>query len=254
MEMPPLRPFVFLLTLLGVFAILVSTVPANFFVAEQEFRQAQIEEYFEAIDLQQYAETWLYCMNETGGKMLFGVLYQVDIDIGNRNFDLYYSKANYTVSTHPYVYVKHFYTTWWIFTDSHYMDFYNNKGILRSGDYLPSHLVPQEYLESDYPEQMPYSLKCSHFEADIYFGYNETTYSTLQDAWNHHGLHVLVGIDWDDMQTGLNAWNLITMMFWFQLPQIHPVLNFILGLALWTSTAYVIACIVIAFIKSLPFT
>ena len=58
MEMPPLRTFLFLITFLGVFGILVGTMPSGFVEASEEYREQEIPtEEFRVRDLEAYAST-----------------------------------------------------------------------------------------------------------------------------------------------------------------------------------------------------
>ena len=68
------------------------------------------------------------------------------------------------------------------------------------------------------------------------------------------GLFYDNGIEFDQMATGLNAWDLISMVLFFKMPNVHPVLNYIIGVPIWISITWLAASIIIAFLKSLPFT
>ena len=97
MEMPPLRTFLFLITFLAVFGMLVMTIPSGFLVVTDEYREQSIPtEEFKVKDLEAYAETLIITMNETGGKEAPLFKYGVSIDIGGHDCELLYTQANKT--------------------------------------------------------------------------------------------------------------------------------------------------------------
>jgi len=251
METPPLRTFLFVVTFLAIFGLLVMTIPTGFMAETDQYRQDEIQDYFEAIDLEAYAETWDYRMNETGGKLVYGYLYVVDVDIGGHDCDFEYTKANYS---NPYIQMRHFYAVWWIFTDCCYMKWIDANGFDRTTKVGVTNRLMLADLEACYQDAQPFTVKCKHFQQNVFFAYNETTYSSVEEAWNHHGLYVLIGIEFDELATGLNAWDLIGMILFFQMPNVHPILNYIIAIPIWISVAWLAFAFIIAVIKSLPFT
>ena len=149
METPPLRTFLFLITFLAVFGMLVMTIPSGFLVVTDEYREQEIPtEEFQVKDLEAYASTLLITMNETGGKdyVLLGFdtdMYYVDVDIGGHACAFIYTKANQTPLN---IFFYHSYTVWWIFPTWHRLEWKNRISISR-GDYLTA-----SELESDYAE------------------------------------------------------------------------------------------------------
>jgi len=250
MEVPPLRSFLIVITFLGTFTLLVASMPIELIVSPSERREYEVEEYFEAIDLQSFAEIFQYCMNETGGTS-YPLLYAKSVDIGGRDLTLYYKKAN---QSDLYLYLVHKWTEWIIIPCLHYQIWINSEGVTRSAGAQKQNRIYDYTINQDYSDSLPYTAKCSHFQVTVYFGYNETTYSSVTEAWNHHALYILIGIDFAEMATGMNAWNLIAMLLFFQMPDIHPVLNMILALPIWVCIAWLAVAFIIAFIKSLPFT
>jgi len=243
LETPPLKTFLFLITFLSVFGLLIGTIPAGFFPVGDEYREQQVSDYFEAIDLQYFAETWEYTLNATGGTDAGAGWYFIDIDIGNRDFDLWYKKAG---NPPLKLYFVHRYT-WLIFPVSHKMRWINYQGVNR-GDELE--VTEMELDTSD----LRYTTECSHFNVKTFFAYNETAYSNVTDAWNGSELNMLVAIDFDQQQTGMNAWNLIAMILFFQMPDVHPLLNAFIAIPIWVCIAWLTFAFIIAVVKSLPFT
>jgi hypothetical protein len=253
METPPLKPFLFVITFLAIFGLLVALIPSEFLVASEEYREQNIptEDYFEAMDLEAYAETLLYYMNETGGKMVQGYLYVVKMDIGGHDCSYEYTKANYS---NPYIQLRHYYAVWWLFTDCCYMKWTDANGVDRTTKVGITNRLTLADLEASYEDAQPLTAKCKHFQVDVFFDYNETAYSSVEDAWNHHGLMFLLGVEFDQMSTGLNAWNLIGMILFFKMPSIPPPFSYIIGVPIWVCIAWLAFAFIIAVIKALPFT
>jgi hypothetical protein len=246
METPPLSPFVFVITFLAVFGLLVGLMPSEFLVATEEYREQDIPtEEFRVKDLEAYAETLMIPMNETGGKEAPLFKYGVTIDIGGHDCELLYTQANKTPLE---IIFYHKYTVWWFVPWSHKLKWKNNIGLDR-GD-----LLSVSELESDYADNLPYDLSCSHLSLDVSFNYNETTYSSVEDAWNHHGLSFFVGIEFDQIATGLNAWDMIGMILFFKCPALPFPLGYIIGVPIWVCIAWLSFAFIIAVIKSLPLT
>jgi len=190
METPPLRTFVFLITFLGIFGLIVGTIPYQFFVASEEYREQNIPtDEFSIITLEAYAETMTFYMNETGGILVQGYLYAVKMKIGGHSCEYDYTKANYS---NPYIQLRHFYKYWWIFTDCCYMEWKDANGVDRTTKVGVTNRLVVADLEASYEDAQPLNAKCKHFRVDIFFVYNETLYSSVEDAWNHHGLKVFV--------------------------------------------------------------
>lgn len=243
METPPLKTFLLLISFLGFFAILIGTIPSGFMVTTEEYREQTVPDYFEAIDLQFFAETWSYTLNATGGTEGGAGWYFIDIDIGNRDFDMWYKKANQTPLQ---LYFVHRYT-WIIFPVSHKMQWLNYQGATRGTE------LEGTELDSDVSNPS-YTAKCDHFHVKVFFAYNDTLYSVPTEAWNNNNLHMLVGIDFDQQETGMNAWNLIGMILFFQMPNVHPILNMLIAIPVWVCIAWLTFAFIIAVVKSLPFT
>jgi len=246
METPPLRTFLFVITLLAVFGLLVATIPYEFFVAGEEYESYELPEgKFSTKDLEAYASTWTCGLNETGGSAGTGYMYSVTVKLGGHTFKFAYTKAN---STPLQIIFTHETVEWWFFKLLHRMDWKNTMAETR-GD-----ILSVAELEEDYEDYMPYSLTCKHTHLDGSFLYDEETYDNVTDAWNHHGLEFFIGIEFDALATGLNAWDVLGMILFFELPNIHPVFNYIIKIPLWVAIAWLAFSFIIAVVKSLPFT
>lgn len=259
-----LSPLIVAVTFLGAFLILAVMIPPEFIAAGEyeDYRQVTVPDYFEAIDVQSFAETWVYTMNETEGYSLWESsllrIYKVpEVPPNNGLFgghwiDLFYREANYS---DKFICIEHLWTDWG-FPRVHHMNWLDAQGVTVTDifptQYYDFYGISVETIESDIENgAASYTVKCDHFQMQVFIGYNTTLYETVEDAWDHHGLNMLWGIDFDQTNTRMNVWNLIAMILFFQMPNIHWAINALIALPLWTCIAY----LTFVFIsKLIPFT
>jgi len=231
-DISELRGLVIIGSFLACFALIASLIPPQLFPSYVEGRQIEVPDYFEAIDLQSFANTSIYILNETGGAPAFEDLYYVDIGIGGHDLNLYYRIANSTYEM--LLYIRHAFAEWWGWVYYHDLTWINGEGISRSDRLQASEL------NSDFAnERATYKVECNHLFIRVYFGYNETLYSSPEEAWNYGALNMLVGINFDQTSTGYNAWSLIAMLLFFQMPDVHWIINAIISVPIWIAVAYI---------------
>lgn len=252
-----LSPLIVAVTFLGSFLILAIMIPPELIAASEYegYRQVSVPDYFEAIDVQSFAETWVYTMNETGGET-YGELYFIgaidggdgDDLFGGHWLNLFYTRGNYSGK---FITFRHLWTDWAIFLRWHPMQWLS-EGRDRTEQIGEFSGITIENIEADIDNGVvEYTVKCSHFSMRGFIGYNTTIYSSVEDAWDHHGLSLMLGVDWDQTDTRMNVWNLIAMILFFQMPDIHWSVNALIALPLWASFAYLIFVFVS---KLIPFT
>jgi len=156
-----------------------------------------------------------------------------------------YTKANQTPLE---IIFTHETTEWWFFKILHRMNWINKEGLNRED------ILSISELEQDYDNYLPYKLECSHTHLDASFYYDPETYDNVTHAWNSKALDFFIGIEMDALATGMNAWDLIAMVLFFELPNVHPMFNYMIKVPIWTAIVWLAFAIVITIIKSLPFT
>jgi len=80
-------------------------------------------------------------------------------------------------------------------------------------------------------------------------GWNTTLYSDPSDAWDNDVLYLVHGFGFEDTAV-INVTSLLIGLLFFQLPDVPFLINLILGTFIWASAIYIIWFI---FIKSTPF-
>lgn len=242
-----LRPLIVIVSFLGLFALFIAMIPTEFYAGSYEGRELEVPDYFESSEMQYFADTWNWQMNETGGYSLLE-MYHIDVDhnddglIGNHQIQMVYSEAN---RTHHNIEFVHVYYQWVIFPADHNMIF-KYKGSDRGT------VLTDTDLDADMGSdgEATYQISCDHLAFYTSLGYNTTIYNNATHAWDHHGIYVFAGIDFDQVNTGLNAWNIIGMILFFQMPDVHPAINAIIAVPLWIAIAYLAYVLIL---KAIPF-
>ena len=207
---------------LGVFFILASTMPSGFYTSEYEYQTYNIPESFEALDIQDYAET------ENGS---ITTSYSHEYSMGGWNFKWWCSYGN------DFLKHKRFEKWWFIYTYSEYMTWYTDTGIKKGISLTASDV--DTYWDTE-TNTTKFYLKDPAVSIPCWFSYNTTEYSNASDAWSDNALEWLTAIDFDAIKTTYSAWGLIGMLLFFQLPDIHPMLNMIIALPCWICIVYLV--------------
>jgi len=231
-DISELRTIITLGTFLGVLIFLIACIPPAFLIPDYEGKTIETPEYFEAIEITKYASTWNYTFDGSDITKENPSAYIKRKEIGGHTFYFYYAKPNKTIN--GIFWVGHI-TYWWIFeTGHHRMDIWN------SGVYKGTSLDRTE-LDDDYTERddLTYTFQCQHTQLDIFFAFNETTYSTPSEAFDGQELKMLIGIEWSQIDTSVSAWDIIGMVLFFQLPTVHWAINALIAIPIWLGMAYV---------------
>lgn len=195
-----------------------------------------MEEVFEAIDIYSFAETNIDGypqMNMTGGWTwgLDSSIYGVGVDIGNWDIDFYYRKPG---TSDYYCWFRHIWYEWWILPADHNLEWFNRAGVSRGTVLSVSDMED----DSEGASEVSYRAVCDHTTYHTSFAYDEEVYSDFETAWHNGDLYIFVGVNFDDQNTAYNAWHLISMLLFFQLPNVHPVVNAILAIPIWIGIIY----------------
>ena len=236
-DISELRGLLVTISFLGILVLLLALIPFQFYVSG-EHREVNVPDVFEAIDIYYYAETKSFYMNETGGKE-FGNEYIVEIDLGNWDIDFHYALANASRLSCSLLHKRY---EWIIIPAFHHLTWYNTQGMKRGQDFpyeSGTHLYVEDIEEDGSGGEAHYNAKCSHTQYKVIFAYNSTLYSSFEEAWDYHGLAVFFGVEFDQVNTSYNAWNIVSMLLFFQLPTIHPLINAIIAIPLWICIAYI---------------
>lgn len=229
-DISELRGIVTIGSFLAILVLLISWVPSAFLIPNYEGRTIQAPDYFEAIELEKYAITWNYTLDGTDA-VLFDEWYRYrKDDIGGQDIAIFYVQANSSDTDMFQIYHIEY---WWIFeTGKHLMEIWNDDK--SRGDMLSKAEINQDYANDD----LSYTFSCEHFQFDLFFGFDVDTYSDPVDALDHNDLRIMIGVEWDQVSTSLSAWDIIGMLLFFQLPNVHWMVNALIAIPIWLAVAY----------------
>jgi len=97
-----------------------------------------------------------------------------------------------------------------------------------------------------------FKLKCNHFHFHFLLYYQTENYTKFSEAFNNNDFWMVLGITFDQVASTLSSWDLVSAILFFQAPQIHPLLNFIIALPIWISIAFLIYEFIRRLIPFLP--
>lgn len=240
-----LKGLITVVTFLGVFAILVSMMylPSQSYKSQKR-KEINVPEYFEAVDVQFFAETYNFTIEHVpfGGSLRF----ETEFEIGGWN--IYFSSliqnlgegTNFISSAH--------FNKWWIFKWSyHWFKFYGEDGV-DLGYGLAFEKIDGYCTENQ--SLLRFSLQSDQTQIVMYLGWNQTKYGKPSNALHDNAMTCLYCISFDKVNTSLNVWNLIAMLMFFQMPNIHPIINVIIAIPIWVTIIYLITVIIL---KIIPF-
>lgn len=226
--------FVFLVSLLGVFAILANSIPPEFAPPQDRKETTTRGEWFpgEDVGYLNYTDS----ANLTKGGLFFLHLGDVNVDVQWR------------------VYPAHkvgiwFFHTWQV---AWWWEWHEFDNMPITAVELEAHQT-EEFADRSY---MVMTCPCQKTYY-VYFIYNSTAYSSWSEAYDDGYLECYAGMGWKDAIEKQNAWSLIWSILIFQAPEVFGtgpaaiILNALVAIPLWASFAITGAIIILWFIPLL---
>ena len=241
-DISELRGLIVIVTFIGVFVLLLAFMPSELYTAGGMRSVPTPEQLFETIEVYSFAETKTIQMNETGGEEWWvdNNVYIMDIDIGNWDIDFYYKDAN---ESNLNCRLIHIHYDWIIWPADHILRWYDRFGVEQSdGD---GYLTVEDIQTNSINNSSDWRAVCDHTTYHTTFRFNTTLYGNYTHAWNHHGLFAFFGVNFDDTRTSYNAFQLIAMLLFFQMPEVNVVLNAIIAIPIWVGIAYLIFILIL---------
>jgi len=233
------KTLIFVVTFISCFFLLLSFMPSYFYSQTSEGLSYKIPEYFESVDVQSFAEYKNFSLTTN---------YDKQDTIGGHNIYIRVrSSANgIMIAT---------YERWWIFTWGYdWFHWYDCQGIDRTTedmDMLRDGLkwddLDAVYNKSD-EQGLRWVLKNGKTQLVVYFGFNTTKYSKPSEAIGNNDLHILICISFDQVNTSINAWNLIGQLLTFKMPNVHPLINALIAIPIWVAIAWLVTIFILKFI------
>ena len=230
------KTLITVVSFLACFYLLVSFMPSYFTSGSTEYPSYNVPEYFEGIDLQSYAYFWNVTLYPNGGWKNSDFAGRVlRISTGSDDIDMWTQSE------------------FWVFTwDWDYFEWYDSQGIKHSEGssfqkwrYIKLSEIDEVYNQTG---SLEWTVKNGKAQYKVYFGFNETLYSTPSEAFSNSDLVMLVCAGYDQVATSVNAWNLIGQILFFKMPDVHPMINALIAIPLWTAIAWLMIIIILKFI------
>lgn len=226
-DISELRGLIVAGTFITIAVLLISFIPSEFYVSSEDTKQITAPTYFEAIDIQNFADTHNFTLTNYTDNTGY-------VDLGGWRFRQTWAFGG-SAPTRIMEIAR--FDSFWIFTwfvewGSFYREGFEigrTLGVARlDSDYASDGLGGLEYVNK-------FGETTQFF---VFFAFNETTYSTPQDAWEQSELYEFWGMNFDQANTGYSAWDLIAMLLFFNLPTVHVFLNALLAVPLWIAIVY----------------
>lgn len=233
--------FVAIVVILGFFSLMLSTIPLDFLLGSDP-----------SIPLPYYETEWAtldflrgnYTSTDTNNitrSALGGTDFTLD-DVKGHIYVRWYQSSDTIRFSHTWY-------EWFILFRYHFLDWYEPDTGEWTNDALTYDDIINHQIENS---------NCSYFQMKcdcgsvyyVYFGFDDTLYSSFSEAWDAGKLSVFIGVGYETMPVVINAWNLIGMLLSFSLPDINPIINALIAIPLWAMIAYVIYILIL---KAIPF-
>lgn len=237
-DISELRGLIFVVTFMGIFVFLAILIPTEFFTFNPE-RQVETPDHFEAIDIQFFSETENFTVVHST------YFYNHQFSLGGWNI-AFRSWQSYALVPVAHI-CSYGYRSWWIFAwDFRAYDWFDENGV-NYGDELTFAELDSIWnkQEEKQNETITFITKLEHCQVMVYFGWNTTAYSKPSDALNNNEMDVLYAIGMDQINTSVNAWNIVGMLLFFQIPDVHWIINVLINIPMWIVIAYLTYVLVI---------
>jgi len=236
-DISELRGLIVVMSFLGAFVLLIGAMPSDFYTAGDMRAISTPEEIFETIDVYSFAETKTIWLNESGGSewWIDPTFCIEDVDIGNWDIDFYYKDANESGLSCRLIHIHY---EWIIWPADHHLKWFDKTGVDQSDS--SGYLTVEDIQTNSVSNVSRWRAVCDHTTYYTSFAYNTTLYGNFTHAWNYHGLYAFFGVNFDRTNTSYNAFQLISMLLFFQMPAMNPILNAFMAIPIWICIAYLI--------------
>lgn len=216
------------ITFMGIFTLLLSLMPSQFYdeTAQAGLVNVTVPESWTSTELLYLAETY----NTTLGNAT-----ETDFDLGGRSFNL-----DGGVNTDLNVNTTMLFEFWydWIFFRTEVpCRWKNHLGQLVNSSH--ENVLWWEEIDAQYSQDERFIAEWDDYQMYVTFSFDNSTYDSFEEAFYWGELGFWVGIQFDQINTSYNAWDIIGMLLFFSLPNVHPVINALIAIPIWIVIVYV---------------
>jgi hypothetical protein len=241
-DLAELRGLLVVVTFLSITVLLVAMIPGEFVVGSTDNRQVVVPEDYSSSEVMAIASSYNFT---------FGPHVDKEFDLGGHTFLIFDNAAGSIPGTG--ILMFHTWIEYWIFHNRDLMKWYDSQNIERDtgADFSQWPYMMKFQTIDDIGVNTTWTVQCEHVTVKAMFGYNTTAYDNCTQAYENDALGIWLGINFDQVNTTYNAWNLIQMILFFQMPDVHPLINMIIAIPLWITIAYLVFTLIT---KLIPFT
>jgi len=221
-----MRTFIMLVSFLGIFFFMVNSMPSGY-LPPDEYIEYDYPGIYDPATLQSYNFS-----DYDSGVYTFNTQYFDDNSTGAISLgghDCRISSADYYGVEMLMVEHKQ---GWWVF---------GWHGMIAPQGYSG---LTYEYVNefwSDDTNVASFGVRCDHLELTIIVTYNQTQFSSLQEAFENHYVYATVGIGYEEtISSNIGIWTLVSALLTFQAPDIHILVNVLLVLPIYSAIAILV--------------
>lgn len=238
-DLSEMRGLITVVTFMGFFVLLLAWIPPEMYTVGQ-YREVYTPEEFEAIEVYSFADYDFIYLNESSGHIYWAdssIWIYEDLNIGGWDMDFYYKRPNETGLSWKMI---HEHTEWWgLLADHHGLALNDRSGVdRRENDYCTVESIEENAESNGYTSR--WRAVCPHFTVYTIFSFNITTYATFENAWNFGELRVFWGINFEDVNTSYNAFQLISMLLFFSFPSMPVYIQAPMSIITWVCVCYLL--------------
>lgn len=249
-DTPPAKNFIVVIAFLAIWGTLTGFMPIQLIEGEYEYHApVNPEDYWGLSDIEVISTS--YTINMSDGDNYYNEAWGISEGFGH-NFLI----QSGIIDDEVYVNNQHYYI-FTIFPHGHHSMDWTAK---ISGENYGSTITQSEFdevSETDEDSNITYAsftVACEHVSMHAVLAFNYTDYDNATQAFENDELSCEFAIEWDELGTGLNAWNMITSILFFQAPDVNVYVNAFLAIPLWAAIAYLSYGFIMVAIDILPFT
>lgn len=232
--------FVTVVTLLGVFVLLVVSMPSGFYSTSPEYSQTYgpQADYIEPTDLESIAYFLTYNISypESGG---------VEYDFDAEGATGTYVNVRWTSTVEGQAF-SFWHETWrWLIFKTYEQMFFTRDNY--DTGYITLAIL-ENYWDSDLNSSKISPIYVPDLSVNAWFTDPDTSRNNITQAWSANQITVSVGFGWDNATMGYSAWSLVSQLLTFQSPQIHWTVNMLIAIPIWSAIGYLVARIILLII------
>jgi len=224
--------FLFVSVFLGSFVFLYNAIPSGFFSVDNEYYERDYPDVFNPATMSS--------LNFTDSESFYFIFpndytNHTNFDLGGREYDVLSRSVGQQCFTLQHNEPIFIFSIW------HYLHL--------ESEYEIGLTLIQKYYSND-TDTSVFSMDCIHAEVTVIIGFNTTEHNTIEEAWSNKEIYCTIGIGLEEIATSIGAWQLLTQLLFFQVPDIHPAINFLIALPIWSCIAILVYMLILL---ALPF-